>query len=345
MQTAQAMAGAGHARLVAVVDANPELARDLAQRHGAEAEASVDDLVSRRDVDAVYIAVPHFLHSTMAQKVARAGKHVLLEKPTGTTPDEAERSLEAARQCGVSFSVPFIYRYVPAWAKARELVADGALGRLQGVRVVYSATKPATYWQGGYSGRAPSAWRTKLLQAGGGVLLMNCIHDIDAVRWATGLEAERVYAEYGTFATPVEVEDQITAVVRYVGGAVGTIEAGSHHPGGAGPVGAGGNRIVGVSGQVVIVGERLWLFSEEGVAGVPPGQWTELELPKVEARAALMEDYARALLAGESPPVAEDAALHAMRIIGAAYRSREVGRAVPIEEVGRRVVMGLRPLQ
>jgi predicted dehydrogenase len=344
VQTAEAVAKAEHARLVAVVDANPDLARDLAERQGASAEASVDDLVSRRDVDAVYCAVPHFLHATMAQKAARAGKHVLLEKPTGTSPEEAERSLQAARQCGVSFSVPFIYRYTPAWQRARDLVADGALGRLQMVRINYTASKPASYWQGGYTGRAHSDWRTRLLQAGGGVLIMNCIHEIDAMRWVTGLEAERVYAEYGTFATPVEVEDAIAVVIRYEGGVIGTIAAGSSQPGGEGPAGDGGQRVVGTTGQLTIVGRRLFCYSEEGAEGVPAGQWTELPLPEADPRAACIEDYARSILAGDPPPVPEDAALHAMRIIGAAYRSREAGKAVRIEEVGRRVVMGVRPL-
>lgn len=344
VQTADAVAKAEHARLVAVVDANPDLARDLADRHAAEAEASVDDLVARKDVDAVYIAVPHFLHAPMAQKAARAGKHVLLEKPTGTSPEEAERALQAARQCGVTFSVPFVYRYTPAWQRARDLVADGALGRIQGLRIIYMARKPDSYWQGGYSGRARSDWRTKVLQSGGGVLIMNCVHDIDAMRWVTGLEAERVYAEYGTFATPVEVEDLITAVVLYEGGAIGTIEAGSHVPGGAGPTGSGGHRIIGVEGQLVLDRDRLWLYSEKGTAEAAAGQWQELSLPSAEPRTRCIDDYAQALLRGEPPPVPEDAALHAMRIIGAAYRSREAGRAVRVEEVGRRVVMAVRPL-
>ncbi len=344
VQTAEAVAKVEHARLVAVVDANPDLARDLAERQGAAAEESVDDLVARKDVDAVYCAVPHFLHSTMAQKAARAGKHVLLEKPTGTGPEEAERSLQAARQCGVSFSVPFIYRYTPTWQRARDLVSDGALGRLQMLRITYTAAKPASYWQGGYTGRARSDWRTRLLQAGGGVLIMNCVHEIDAMRWATGLEAERVYAEYGTFGTPVEVEDAISAVVRYEGGAIGTIAAGSHHPGGAGPAGDGGQRIVGVRGQVVVDRGHLWCYSEEGADGVPAGQWTEIALPEADPRALCVEDYAQAVLAGDPPPVPEDAAVHAMRVIGAAYRSRDAGKAVRIEEVGRKVVMGVRPL-
>jgi len=343
MQTAKAVADAAGARLVAVTDANADLAGDLAGRHGAEAVDSPDELTGRDDVDAVYIAVPHFLHTVMAQTAARAGKHVLLEKPTGTSAEDAERTLRAARECGVTFSVPFIYRYTAAWQKIREIVADGLLGDLQGLRIVYTAKKPSSYWQGGYSGRSKSDWRTRLLQAGGGVLIMNCVHDIDAVRWATGLDAERVFAEYGTFATPVEVEDYIAAVISYRGGAVGVIEAGSNVPGGAGPMGNGGHRFIGTEGQIVLDAGRLWLFSEHGGFGVEAGKWGEVPAPQVrEPRTLLIEDYARSVLAGDQPPIPEDAGLEALKVISAAYQSRKAGRPVRIEELFQKVVMAPR---
>lgn len=343
VQTAKAVAEAECARLVAVTDANPVLAADLAGRYGAAAVDSPDELAGRDDIDVVYIAVPHFLHTVMAQTVAREGKHVLIEKPTGTSAEDAERTLRAARDCGVTFSVPFIYRYTATWQKAREIVADGLLGDLQGMRIVYTAKKPPSYWQGGYSGRSQSDWRTRLLQAGGGVLIMNCVHDIDAVRWATGLEAERVFAEFGTFATPVEVEDYIAAVIGYRGGAVGVIEAGSNVPGGAGPMGNGGHRFIGTEGQIVLDGGRLWLYSEQGGCGVDAGTWGEVAAPQERnARTLLVEDYSRALLAGGQPPIPEDAGLEAMKIISAAYQSRTMGRAVRIEELFQKVVMAPR---
>jgi len=343
LQTARAIAEAEGARLVAVTDANPALARDLAEQHGAVAVDSPDDLVARGDVDVVYIAVPHFLHTMLAQAAARAGKHVLLEKPTGTSADTSDRALRTARECGVSFSVPFVFRYTATWARVRELVAGGALGTLQGVRVVYTARKPDSYWQGGYSGRSPSEWRTRLLQSGGGVLIMNCIHDLDAIRWATGLEAERVFAEYGTFATQVEVEDWIVAVIQYRGGAVGVIEAGSHVPGGAGPMGNGGQRVIGTEGQTVIDGHRVWFYSEKGTAAVPAGRWAELPAEQArDPRTLLIEDYTRALLQGDPPPIPDDAGLEAMKIITAAYQSKKHARAMRIEEIFQRPVMAPR---
>ena len=343
VQTARAVGEAEHARLVAVTDADPDLARDLARSSGAEAVESPDELLARDDVDAVYIAVPHFLHGMLAQAAARAGKHILLEKPGGTTADEGERILRTARDCGVTLSVPFITRYAAPWAAARELVADGALGEVQGVRITYTARKPDAYWHGGYSGRSRSDWRTRQLQAGGGVLIMNAIHEIDAVRWATGLEAERVSAEYGTFATEAEVEDLIGAVIRYRGGAVGVIAAASHAPGGAGPAGDGGHRILGTLGQAVIAGGHLWFYSEQEGPAAPAGRWSELPAAQErDPRAALVADYARAVAAGEPPPSPDDAGLEALKVVAAAYQSRQHGRAVRLEELFQRPVMAPR---
>jgi UDP-N-acetyl-2-amino-2-deoxyglucuronate dehydrogenase len=337
VQTARAVAAAEHARLVAVADADPGLAADLAGSAGAEAVESPDDLLAREDVDAVYIAVPHFLHGMLAQAAARAGRHVLLEKPGGTTPDEGERILRTARDAGVTLSTPFVLRYTATWMAARGLVADGALGDIQGIRLAITVRKPDSYWHGGYSGRSRSDWRARLLQSGGGVLLMNAIHEIDAVRWATGLEAERVSAEHGTFATEAEVEDLAGAVVRYRGGAVGVIAAASHAPGGAGPAGDGGHRILGTRGQAVIAGDRLWVYTEES------GSWEEAAVPQErDPRTALVEDYARALAAGEPPPIPDDAALEALKVVAAAYQSRQHGRAVRIEELFQRPVMAPR---
>ena len=343
LQTARAVEASEHARLVAVSDANPELAKDLASRHGAAFEPTPDELIARADVDAVYIAVPHFLHLMLAQAAARGGKHVLLEKPAGATAEDAERVVRTARECGVTLSVPFIYRYAATWGRVRELVADGALGTLQGVRITYVHRKPDSYWEGGYSGRSRSDWRTRVLQAGGGVLIMNCIHEIDAVRWATGLEADSVFAEYGTFATQAEVEDRIGAVVQYRGGAVGVIEDCSHAPGGAGPAGDGGQRIIGTTGQAVISGGKVWYYGEGDHRAAPAGRWAELPAPQErDARALLVDDYARALSVGEEPPIPDDAGLEAMKVVTAAYQSKRHRRAIRIEELFQRPVMAPR---
>ena len=187
----------------------------------------VEDLLANPAVDAVYIAVPHHLHAPLTIQAAEAGKHILVEKPIATTLADAEAMIAAARANGVWLSVNFHAQVDPLCQAAKDLVAQGAIGQVVGTRIVFRGDKPASYWAAGYSGRVPSDWRVRKATAGGGVLIMNAIHDLNTMRFITGLEAVRVYAEYGTYETPVEVEDFIAVTYRYDNGAIGTIEAGS----------------------------------------------------------------------------------------------------------------------
>ena len=111
-------------------------------------------------------------------------------------------------------------------------------------------------------------WRVKKATAGGGVLIMNAIHDLNTMRFITGREVVRVYAEYGTFDTPVEVEDFIAVTYRYDNGAIGTIEAGSAIRG-RDPL-HDVDRIYGTAGQILL-GDTLRVYSSAGTGDIPAG--------------------------------------------------------------------------
>src|SRR5947209_6197870 len=162
---------------------------------------------------AVYIAVPHDLHAPLTVQAAQAGKHVLCEKPISTTLADADRMIAACAEAGVAFSIAFDAQITPAYQRLHDLIARGAIGEVIGTRIVALIDKPASYWSSGWSGRIATDWRVSKEKAGGGVMVMNSIHDINTVRYVTGLEAQRVYAESATFATPVEVEDYIVATI------------------------------------------------------------------------------------------------------------------------------------
>ena len=227
VRMATAIASSEHAQHVMVMDTQAALAQDLGEQYGVPWTDRVDDLLANPAVDAVYIAVPHHLHAPLTIQAAKAGKHILVEKPIATTLADAEAMIAAARVNEVWLSVNFHAQVDPLCQAARDLVAQGAIGQIAGTRIVYRSDKPASYWAAGYSGRVPSDWRVRKKTAGGGVLIMNAIHDLNTMRFIIGLEAVRVYAEYGTYATNVEVEDYIAVTYRYDNAAIGTIEAGS----------------------------------------------------------------------------------------------------------------------
>ncbi len=120
--SATGVANSRQARLVRVMDTRDDLAEDLARRFGGATSSSVEELLDDPQVEAVYIAAPHFLHLTLALQAAQAGKHVLIEKPLGVSHEDARTIVEACRTQNVACGVPFVVRYAPAYRLARELV-------------------------------------------------------------------------------------------------------------------------------------------------------------------------------------------------------------------------------
>lgn len=330
VQTAKGIAAAESAEHVMVMDVDERVARDLGETYGVPSTTRVEELLSNPRVDAVYIAVPHYLHAPLTIQALRAHKHVLVEKPIATTLEDADRMIAAAREVGVNLSVAYHAQVDSTCRAVRDLIAAGAIGRILGTRIVYRGDKPATYWHGGYSGRIQTDWRTSKAKAGGGVLIMNTVHDLNTIRYVTGLEVTRVYSEYDTFVTPVEVEDYVAITYRYANGAIGTLEAGSAVRG-RDPL-RETNRIYGEAGQIIL-GTPPRIFVNEERDGLRAGEWQDVPVvPDAGAggRAAIVDGFARAVLAGQEPPVRAADGRAALEIILAAYRSGQEHRAIEL---------------
>ena len=121
--------------IVAIASRDGETARRVADRLSIpRAHGSYEALLADPDVDAVYIPLPNHLHAEWSIAAARAGKHVLCEKPLALTAADAERMIEAAEAAGVHLMEAFMYRHHPSWVAVRELVASGRIGTLTAVQ-------------------------------------------------------------------------------------------------------------------------------------------------------------------------------------------------------------------
>lgn len=330
VQTAKGVAEAPHADLVMTMDVQLSLAQDLAERFGSEGVEATDDyeaVLSNPRVDAVYIAVPHYLHVPLALKAAQAGKHILLEKPIATKVADAKDLINHCEANAIALSIAYTAQVDAVAEKVRQVIADGLIGKVTGIRYAAFGDKPDYYWHGGYTRRVYTDWRTSKEQSGGGILIMNLIHDLNTLRYVTGLEAVRAYGEYDTYATPAEVEDLLFATLRYDNGAIGSIEAGSIIRGGA--AGAEGDRIYGTEGQIVM-GRETKVYSRKGSEEFPANEWTNIEIEQKSDRYRIAEGFAAALLEGRRPPVTGYDGLKALEIAEAVYRSGETGQPVSL---------------
>ena len=169
--------------VVAIASRADGLAKETAARLGIpRAYGSYEALLADADVDAIYIPLPNHLHAEWTIAAARAGKHVLCEKPLALTADEASRMVDACRDAGVVLMEAFMYRQHPSWVAVRELVASGRIGRLTAVDSWFS-----------YFNDDPGNIRN-IIEAGGGALYDIGCYCINLSRMLFGAEPVRVQA-------------------------------------------------------------------------------------------------------------------------------------------------------
>jgi predicted dehydrogenase len=324
-----------------VVDVDPVAAQEASAANGnVPWTTSFDEAIARDDVDFVSIATPHYLHAPMAIAAARAGKHVLCEKPLTVSLEDADSMIFACNDFGSTLGMWMVMRYAPAAQAARALLRAGAIGEIVNIRLPDVHNKVRNYYERGVGGRArPTQWRGARKTAGGGALIMNAIHQIDVLRYITGLDVERVSAEWVNFTGLAEVEDMINVVLRYANGAIGTIDTANYAPGGGE---AQVLRIYGRKGQLQIArNSELRAFVEEpfaGQDGLPSfkeNEWQDVPSGGEgrNTRTLVLEDYVRAVQENRPAPVTGDDGKAALATVLAAYAAAERGHTVRIDEL------------
>jgi predicted dehydrogenase len=181
---------------------------------GVRVTTRYEDLLAAADVDIVSITTPNHLHAEQAVAAARAGKHIVLEKPTGLDEEELVRIRDAVRESGVRTIVSFELHYNPFLAFARWLRESGRLGALRFARTQYLSN--VTDWYPGWEWvRTRASGRSHLLAAG--------CHAVDALRWCSGLEIQEVSAFHTRFTAGYEWPTSIIMNATLEGGALGHV--------------------------------------------------------------------------------------------------------------------------
>ncbi len=298
-------------------------AMELATAHGAAREASAEALLARPDVDAVIIATPHSTHLPLTALAAAAGRHVYVEKPMARDVAECDAMIAACEAAGVALTVNKVtrFRVVPRTVKA--LLDDGAIGELRMIRVTSSVEAylpDETGWT-----RDPAE--------GGAWLDMGC-HLFDALRWFTGSDATRVFADVRDFAgaglrrsamAQVHLENGVMAQLwisfempspavlsqshwLFVGSS-GTIEADAY-----------GVARIGRDGAWRQVAEMPWFDKDRDI----------LSPVRLAAFAAQVQDLAAAIESGRAPQVGGRDGRAAVELVEAGARSSRNGEAVAL---------------
>ena len=204
------------ARLVGVTDALEASRSAFSEKHGVRAFESVSELLDSSEVDAVCICTPTGYHAGASVHAARAGKHIVVEKPMALNLEEADEAIEAVESSGVKMEVVSQLRYSPALRRLRQALQEGVLGRLVTGDVYMKFYRSQEYYDSG-------GWRGTWAMDGGGALMNQGIHGIDVLQHTMG-RAKRIFGITKTLVRDIEVEDTAAAVVEWESGALGVIQ-------------------------------------------------------------------------------------------------------------------------
>ncbi len=167
-----------------------------------------DEIAHDKNIDAVYIGLPNSMHADYTVRAAKAGKHVLCEKPMAISSAECRTMTDACRHANVKLMIAYRLHYDPTWIRIRDMVRSGAVGDLQG-------------FQGGFYGQKLDGWRLDRKLAGGGSLLDLGIYPLNAIRWISGEEPTSYTAQVSTMlkgARFASVEESIEFTMKFPSG-------------------------------------------------------------------------------------------------------------------------------
>lgn len=248
---AQAVADAAGAKLVAVCGRSAGKSRAFAEKHGAAfSTTDLAEFLARPDLDVVCIATPSGAHLEPALAAARAGKHIVIEKPIEITLARMEALLTGVAAAGVKMMPIFQARFGDGARTVKAAVAAGRLGRLTLASAYVKWHRTPAYYA--------DSWHGTYALDGGGAMMNQGIHAIDLLQWFAGLPTEVFSWNTRRVHTGIEVEDTAVASLRFPDGALGTIEATT----GAFPGWARRIELCGVNGSIVLEDDRIlrWDF-------------------------------------------------------------------------------------
>lgn len=330
------------AQLAAVMDIVPERAKKASEKYGVPGVTSLKKLWPL--VDAVTIGIPSGLHTQVAIAAAKAGKHVVCEKPIDINFARAQRMVQTCREAGVTLTVISQHRFAKDLRRVHDAAQGGELGRLLMGDAYIKWYRTQAYYDSG-------DWRGTWKLDGGGCLMNQGVHYVDMVQWVMG-GVKSVHAQTRTASHNIEVEDIATALVEYKNGAIGVIYGSTSVFPGLGER----LEVSGTHGTVLLEGDRvkvweldpnapndpspygrgvqaqptpnLHVHGGEEASGTgasdPTAIWTEQHRLQIE-------DFVQAVHDKREPYITGEMALEPLKVILAIYKSaRQGGRRVEV---------------
>jgi len=298
--------------LAGIADSNNSRGKEMAERFSTAYYCDYKELLDT-DIDGVIICTCNMLHASVTVDAAKAGKHILVEKPFAVSYEDAGIMLDACKENNVRIMTAFPLRFNQAVINAKKAVENGEIGRILCITGINH-------------GKMPSGWFLDKNLAGGGAVMDHTVHVADLMRWFIISEAKTVYAESGALIHNEDIDDCGILSIEFENGVFGTIDTSwAHHK----------NytiwpevymEIIGTEGVIVLDAfkqiERV--YTENGIYDEEWGS---------DGDEGLVREFAEVLRTGRIPNVTGVDGSRAMEIALAAYKSSDSHR---VEKVLRK---------
>ena len=324
-----------NAEIISVMDIDANRAQAVAAQFNVAHSCSAEQELLEQDVDAVYIATPQNMHCQQVIQAAKAGKHILCEKPIAITLDEVDRMEKACEEASVKFMLGFCMRNNVYNKKARELVQAGALGQIVMGRAQLTCWYPPI----------PGAWRQDIAVSHGGSLLDMGTHCLDLLEWIIGSRITEVggFQDLLTHKYPTKIEDTSTIILRFKNGGHGIVDNYFNLPDAAAQ---NALELHGTKGSVIgqgTIGQdptgKMFSIIQPRETGYNADQVRDIKVDRQEYNlegiglyGQMIDIFSACVLEDKEPPVTLEDGRHSVKVVTAIYKAVQEKRVVQVEE-------------
>lgn len=314
------------AELVAIAGRSKENAQKLAEEFNVPFYLDYHELLRRNDIQVINICTPSGLHMEPTLAAAKAGKHVIVEKPLEINLERADRMIEACRSSGVKLACIFQNRFFSETVRLREAVDSGRLGKLILGDAYVKWYRDQQYYDS-------VDWRGTLEGDGGAALINQSIHTIDLLQWIMG-PVDTIFGKTGTFTHKIEGEDLGLAILNFSSGAMGVIEGStSTYPGFPERL-----EVHGEKGSIILEGGNIKAWIIQGEEQIPADHGPEKKgvgasspmAISYKGHKAQIGDMIEAIRMDRDPIVDGHEAKKSLQIVRAIYQSSASGQMVKL---------------
>ncbi len=329
---AQAIKESRNTKLISAFSRNEKNASSFGEKFKIPWNTDWEQFITDPDLDVVSICTPSGNHLDYGEKAARAGKHVIVEKPIEVTLERARNLIDVCKEEGVHLAVIFQSRFMPQIQNLKQQLDNDIIGKLFMGDAYVKWFRSQGYYDSG-------VWRGTTKLDGGGALINQSIHTIDLLQWFMG-DVESIYGQTGTFTHDnLEGEDNAVAILRFKSGAIGVIE-------GSTSVQPSRSRRIEIHGEngtatvdddsvtIQFTGDKAENDNNSGKAKqTGAGSSSPLAGFSIDPHKDQFDAIAESVEKNENPPVAGEESIKSLAIVLAIYKSSKTNQPVILNDL------------